>query len=172
MFKPKLPQQEQGFTLVEVSIAILITTLFVGVAMQGIVIAAIFKTKAQEYTEATTWIREDLENLQFSASEYVNSTRCVATAPNNGYADGLRDLLSGIIPETVNNNSLPESNNINSTKTNRAKKQYFLRRTTTPSSNPPYAVLEIIYDVSPIAGGSSIASLQSEVIPNGAFQCP
>lgn len=68
MFKPKLLQQSQGFTLVEVLVAILITTLFVGVTMQGMVIAAIFKAKAQENAEATTWIQEDLENLKYQAA--------------------------------------------------------------------------------------------------------
>lgn len=68
MFKTKLPLQNQGFTLVEVLVAILITTLFVAVAMQSIVIAAIFKAKAQENAEATTWIQEDLENVKSQAA--------------------------------------------------------------------------------------------------------
>lgn len=66
--KKRLKPAEQGFTLVEVLVAILITTLFVGVAMQTMVFAAIFKAKAQEYTEATTWIQEDLEqNVKYQA---------------------------------------------------------------------------------------------------------
>lgn len=69
MFKPKLIQQEQGFTLVEVLVSILITLLFVGVAMQAMVIAAVFKVRAQEFTEATTWIQEDMENIKYSAAE-------------------------------------------------------------------------------------------------------
>lgn len=68
MFKPKLLQQEQGFTLVEVLVAILITLLFVSVAMQTIVIAAVFKVRAQEFTEATTWIQEDIENVKYNAA--------------------------------------------------------------------------------------------------------
>lgn len=67
MFKLKLPQQEQGFTLIEVLVAILVTTLFINVAMQAMVFAAIFKVKAQEYAEATTWIQEDLENVKYQA---------------------------------------------------------------------------------------------------------
>lgn len=68
MLKPK-PQQNQGFTLVEVLVAILITTLFVSVAMQAMVIAAVFRVKAQEYAEATTWIQTDLEaTVKYQAS--------------------------------------------------------------------------------------------------------
>lgn len=68
MLKPKLSQPNQGFTLVEVLVAILITTLFVTVAMQAIVFAAIFKVRAQEYTEATNWIQSDLENVKYQAA--------------------------------------------------------------------------------------------------------
>lgn len=67
--KKKLKPAEQGFSLIEVLIAILITTLFVSVAMQAMVIAAVFKAKAQEYAEATTWIQEDLEeNVKYKAA--------------------------------------------------------------------------------------------------------
>ncbi|HCF30012.1 MAG TPA: hypothetical protein DEV81_23060 [Cyanobacteria bacterium UBA11049] len=69
MFKSKLPQHEQGFTLVEVLIAILITTIFISIAMQAMVIAAVFKVRARQVAEATTWIQEDLENVRFQAGK-------------------------------------------------------------------------------------------------------
>lgn len=61
-FNKRLKLAKQGFTLVEVLVAIVIATIFIGVAMQMTVFAALFKVKAQEYAEATTWIQEDLEN--------------------------------------------------------------------------------------------------------------
>lgn len=70
MFKWKLPKQEQGFTLVEVLVAILIATIFVTIAMQMMAIAAVFKVRAQEYAEATTWIQEDIENVKYTAANY------------------------------------------------------------------------------------------------------
>lgn len=68
MFKPKLPQQEQGFTLIEVLVAILITTVFVATTMQAMVIAAVFKARAKQYSEATNWIQEDLESVRQQAT--------------------------------------------------------------------------------------------------------
>lgn len=70
MLKPKSLQKNQGFTLVEVLVAILITTLFISAAMQTMVIAAIFKIKAQEFTEATNWIQTDLEEVKYKAANF------------------------------------------------------------------------------------------------------
>lgn len=179
MFKPKLPSQEQGFTLVEVLASIVIATVFVATALQAIVIAAIFQARAQEYTEATTWIREDLENLRFSASTYVDGARCSpGTFPNNGYADGFSDRLHDINQPngTFGTDTDPDSDTITPTKANNAGKEFRFRRISIPLDTPPYAVLIVSYDVSPRLSsttfGPSIATLQTEVIPNGAFECP
>lgn len=180
MFKPKLPQQEQGFTLVEVLVAILITTLFVAVSMQAMVLAAVFKARAQESAEATTWIQEDLENVKYQASRYKDNTECAPAIINNGYADGFRDSLL-----KLNNPTNDPANKIgNQTgsypeifeETSRTKKKFRLRRITNPVDVAPYNRLEVSYDVSPIIStntfGKSIANFYTEVIPNAAFQCP
>ena len=83
--KPKLPKQEQGFTMVEVLIAILIATIFVAVTMQMMALAAMFKVRAQEYAEATTWIQEDLESVKYEAAnlQYTSSLSADAAANNS-----------------------------------------------------------------------------------------
>lgn len=150
MFKPKLLQHEQGFMLVEVLVAILITSVFVTVAMQGMVLATIFKVRAQQYTEATAWIQADLENVKYQASQYNDNTKCAANSSDNGYADGLRDAITGS-PQTDTNVS-------EFSRSSRTSKPFIMRRTTTPSSTGPYNVLQISYDVSPTSGGSSLTS--------------
>lgn len=150
MFKPKLPQQEQGFTLVEVLVAILITTLFVAVSMQAMVLAAVFKTRAQESAEATTWIQEDLENVKYQASRYKDDTECDANNVDNGYADGFRDLLLGVSTNGTYSNL--------SSKTFRTNKAFITRRTTTPDNTDPYNLLQISYGVLPTFGSSSLSS--------------
>jgi prepilin-type N-terminal cleavage/methylation domain-containing protein len=297
MFKSKLPKQNQGFTLVEVLVAILITTIFVSVAMQAMAIAAFFKVKAQEYAEATTWIQEDLEQAKYQAANYqytsLTSTivnpigvaatdsfavndrlrissdsstytvngknsltltitptlgipqlnavvtginRCknsvlsanaaanvssinvasagsfaandqikvgsdtgtytistisgttlnltpnlgtnqgagavvviAATNSNKGFADGLRDWITGT-DITSNSNSIDISKT-----SNRTSKPFVMRRTTTISSTPPYAVLEVKYEVSSgttFNSSNIIADSYTEIIPNAALQCP
>lgn len=150
MFKLKLPKQEEGFTLVEVLVAILITTLFTATSMQAMVFAAIFRTRAQESAEATTWIQEDLENVKYQASRYKDDTECDANNVDDGYADGFRDLLLGVsINGTYSNLS---------SKSFRTKKAFINRRTTTPLDTSPYNLLQISYDVLPTFGNSPLSS--------------
>lgn len=262
--KKRLKPAEQGFTLFEVLIAILVTTLFISVAMQAMVFAAVFKVKAQEYAEATTWIQEDLEkvkyqaeNLQFpqttlptlpttvaagvslisinapdtsidnnfaqndtfrigldptnykintlpvisgtgltrklaltitptlvkaeAANALVVSIKmCNPSARNTGLADSLRDTITGS-NQTGNSNYVdnPPSSGNNQTNGNPllskfTNKPYSLRRTTTLSSDSPYNVLQIKYEVSPgttFDSSKVIATFDTEVLPNVAFQC-
>lgn len=71
---------DQGFTLTEVLVSILITTLFVATAMQAVVFAAIMKVKAKQYAEATTWIQQDLEGSVKSFASKLQSTSLRETA--------------------------------------------------------------------------------------------
>ncbi|MBE9018092.1 prepilin-type N-terminal cleavage/methylation domain-containing protein [Chroococcidiopsidales cyanobacterium LEGE 13417] len=73
MFKKKPAKPEQGFTIIEVLIAILIALVFVTVAMQMVVIATMFRVRAQESAEATTWIQEDLEDIKYQAANYQSA---------------------------------------------------------------------------------------------------
>lgn len=224
MFKSKLPQQNQGFTLVEVLVAILITTVFVAVAMQAIAIAAVFKARAKQYTEATNWIQEDLENVKSQATlplpsttlttatgsalvvasiarfevgdqlkvgtdstnnviqsinpststinlnatlgstpssgasvEVIKSIRCNATTADTGFGDYLNDNMPALSP--------------GDTKTILGK-IYTLTRTPTVRDVAPYEVLKLTYSVTPQGSGSAIATTNTEVIPDAAFQCP
>lgn len=80
-FQKQMKPAEQGFTLFEVLIAILVITLFVSVTMQAMVFAAVFKVKAQEYAEATTWIQEDLENVKYQAENLQFPQTTLPTLP-------------------------------------------------------------------------------------------
>jgi prepilin-type N-terminal cleavage/methylation domain-containing protein len=244
--RKRLKSADEGFTLIEVIIAILIATVFVTVAMQIMVVAAIFKVKAQEYAEATTWIQEDLENVKYQADNLqfpkttltadaaaaastitistptddicnsfatndtfrvglettnykissngctlprpstktltisptlgqaqvtnaaaVATKMCSPSAQNAGLADYLRDR--------INSASTDSSSYNDSSKTFRTGKSFIMRKTTTISSDSPYSVLQVKYEVSEgstFVSSKIIASFNTEVIPNVAFQCP
>lgn len=59
----------QGFTLVEVAVSILVLTIFIGTAMQGLVLSTSFKVRAKQLTEANSWIQQDLEDVKAVASD-------------------------------------------------------------------------------------------------------
>ena len=82
MFKPKLPSPARGFTLVEVLVALLISTVFVATAMQAIVIAALFKVRAQQYAEATIWIQKDLESVKLQSAQLKYTTLIAVVGTN------------------------------------------------------------------------------------------
>jgi len=80
VLKPKAPEQERGFTLVEVLVAILIATIFTLAAMQALVVAAVFKVRAQQFVQATAWIQEELETVKDEAAKFKYTSLTAATA--------------------------------------------------------------------------------------------
>ncbi len=61
--------QSHGFTLVEVAVSMLILSIFIGTAMQGLVFSTSFKVRAKQLTEANNWIQQDLEDVKAVASD-------------------------------------------------------------------------------------------------------
>ena len=62
--------RQQGFTLIEVLVSMLIIVTFIAIALNLIVIAAIFKARAEQYDRAVVWIQEDLKQAIFIAQGY------------------------------------------------------------------------------------------------------
>jgi prepilin-type N-terminal cleavage/methylation domain-containing protein len=88
--------QDQGFSLVEVLIAILIASIFLLGALQALALQAVIKVRAERKAQATFWIQKDIESIKAAASDVVDDTtssRCRATTYNNGFAYKLRDNL-------------------------------------------------------------------------------
>jgi prepilin-type N-terminal cleavage/methylation domain-containing protein len=79
MLKLKLSNPEQGFTLIEVLAAILITTVFVATTMQMLAIAAVYKARAKQNSEAIALIQQDLESVK-SRAAILKTTTLTATA--------------------------------------------------------------------------------------------
>jgi len=67
--------QHQGFTLVEVLVAILISTLFVAIGMQAVVFSTVLRIRAQQIAQAMDWIQEDLEAIKGHAATQVPYTQ-------------------------------------------------------------------------------------------------
>jgi Tfp pilus assembly protein PilX len=160
----KLPRQDQGFALFEVLASVLIATIFIAVAMQALLLAALFKSRAEQRNEAVTWIQKDLENVKNQAKEYEKNTfpysvKCSAATPADGFAAGFLNSIGGT-PVTDGPRTLGGRN-------------FVLNRTADyATSSDPFKLLKLEYSVSPQDGGSAIATLSTEVIPDASFKCP
>jgi prepilin-type N-terminal cleavage/methylation domain-containing protein len=156
-------KQQSGFTLIEVLVSLLIVSSFVIVTMEALLLAAIFSSRAEQYDRSFIWIQEDLELVRFKASEYEKnafpSTKCSATDPANGLAAGLLSDIGGS-PKVMGPRFI-------------GGKELILTRTAVyATAVNPYKLLKIDYVVTPQAGGSAIATLSTEVLPNAALKCP
>jgi prepilin-type N-terminal cleavage/methylation domain-containing protein len=151
MLNPK-SQANQGFTLTEVLVALLITTLFIATAMQAMVFAAVFRVKAKQNAQAITWIQQDLEAVKYKATEGPTPNQLPYDSTKCGtYGTYLRDNLPPLSDGGT---------------TIIAGKTFTLSRSPSPNGN----VLQLTYSVVP-EGGSLIANLYTEVLPDAAFKC-
>ncbi len=64
--------------MMEVVVGILMVTLFTGIAMQSMAIATLLKARAQQYSEAISWIQQDLEDIKYQATIYKSTTLAAA----------------------------------------------------------------------------------------------
>jgi type II secretory pathway pseudopilin PulG len=149
---------DDGFTIIDVIVGILIASIFLLVSLQAMVLAAYSRVKAQESSEGILLIQQDLEEVRFKATTSQlakTDALCNATTATTGYAQTLKTSL-GSYPKTVS---------INGTK------QYTLALTSTPSGVAPYNVLQLKYEATPVGTATKVAELYTEVIPDAAFQC-
>jgi type II secretory pathway pseudopilin PulG len=162
----------QGFTTVEVLVAMLLTLIFTIIAMQAIVMATAIKVRGQELSEATNWIQTDVESVKAVANQLsynattstytLNPSLCTATSATAGYAKNLQDQ-----------SAIGASNNISKASV-LGSRPYILRRETRIKDEAPYSVLEVnygVYKAADTAYASAIAKFYIEVIPGASFSC-
>ena len=194
--KSKLQRStEEGFTLLETLVAMLVATTFVAATMQAMVIAAYSRIRAQETSEATTLIQEDLEEVKFIAtkerynpSETELDNRCDANGDNDrkfdkndanrdeGLADGLRDEVWEETERDRYKRNRKRYKTIYRREVESDEieigKNYVLKRTLNIPDKEPYNVLELEYEViNPQEDEDPVAEMYTEVIPDAAFEC-
>jgi Tfp pilus assembly protein PilV len=181
----KCQQNVQGFSLIEVLVAALLTLALTGVAMQTIVAAAAVRVRAQESSEATNWMQSDFANIQpiangedmgycptgstvtgcsgISNNYRTNEAKCNASSEASGYANDLKTLLGA-----------QTDLDAETTKSNIGKRPYLVRRTTSVKNSAPYATLAVTYNVyrGTSATGTPMNTFYAEVIPGVALACP
>ncbi len=158
----------QGFSLIEVLVALMVAMIFITVMLQMFVAAAFFRSKGDQYNQAFNWIQEDYEMVFSRASLYEAnvepaSTFCTATTPANGIAANfVSDTARGLGGTTVNIGPRTFGG-----------KSFLLTRTGDyVNSEDPYKLLKITYAVTPTDGGAAVANINTEVNIYAGFKCP
>ena len=173
----RLQPQEAGFTLSEVIVAILLVTTFVAVAMQGLVVAMLLKSKAVQIAEANRWVQADLEQIrrQTALSQLPlnpHQSRCHPASIDAGFADLVRDNLAGGNVTGAADyllNPLVETSPMGKT--------FQIARTVSIPATPENAAAKILgiqYTVTPSNGSTlqqPILHFYTEVMPDAALYC-
>lgn len=158
----------QGFSIIEVLVALMVAMIFITVTLQLFVAAAFFRSKGDQYNQAFNWIQEDYEMAFNRASDYEANVEpasafCAATTPVNGLAANfLSDTARGLGGTTVKVGPRTFGG-----------KSFLLTRTGDyASSENPYKLLRLTYTVTPTDGGAGVANINTEVAIYAGFKCP
>jgi type II secretory pathway pseudopilin PulG len=168
---------EAGFTLSEVILAILIVTIFVTVALQGMVVAMLLKSKSLQLSEANRWVQMDVESIrsQITATQLpfgAHQNLCRPQTADLGFADLIRDnLAGGNVTGTADYDLAPLVTTSVTSKTFQIARKLSIP---TAPENAGAKILGIEYTVSPSNGASleqPILHFYTEVMPDAALQC-
>lgn len=224
-------QVSQGFTLTEVMVGALIMVILTVNLQAMVVYAGMFRLKAKNSSDSRAWVQQDLENVQFDASQFSFASLTAAASASSGSISVNRTSLGGITLAVGDNLKIGTDPRLHRVSTvgsttvsftpslsvsqpsgaqvvvlgsSSAKKlcnattsaqslatafaadldpvinsskqlggvPYTLTRTATLVNTAPYQILKLSYSIAPSAGGMSIMSLQTEVFPNAALNCP
>lgn len=147
----------QGFTMLEVLAALMISFAFLMGALNGITMAVWMQVKAERQAQANYWIQQDLENVKYLAGTQTADPTNRCNKPfSSSYAGALQTTLGA---STTLTKAL-------------ANKSYQLIRTTGGSNSNPQ-LLTISYTVrEPNDNTRTLATLYTEIIPAPAMACP
>jgi type II secretory pathway pseudopilin PulG len=181
--RKKKHQTTEGFLLIEVLVAIVLTLVLTGISMGVVVMATAIKVRGDELSDATRWIQEDIEDIKAKANEidavvntdpvqYTTLTRCSPTGSSNGYADLLmtQARANSLNKSTTNTTGIINASDTFIKTSASGTRNYNLVRTATISTVAPYNTLELTYAVNKTSG-TTISNSYAEIIPGASFYC-
>ncbi|WP_324281493.1 hypothetical protein VKI22_09650 [Cyanobacterium aponinum UTEX 3221] len=160
---------EEGFSILEVLVTILVITGFVLGSLQATVLATLLRVQAQDKQDTINWVQQDLELIRYrifildydgSSNTYTSDATACA---NETYGDRLKTDLITDFPETSSNVLIND-------------KEYTIKRTYTVNGNTLQISYQTEYDPDhPRYKGSSadniVTKLSTEGLPNAVLNC-
>ena len=170
----------QGFTMLEVLAALMISFAFLMGALNGITMAVWMQVKAERQAQANYWIQQDLENIRSQA--VLPETDAIYTSPSGGVTACTPSTSS--TPNTCCPQTTPtynagfarrlEAKVDATTPVNRTimGKSYTMTRNTS-GTDPNPQILTINYTIGETSDNTrTLANLYTEIIPAPAMACP
>jgi prepilin-type N-terminal cleavage/methylation domain-containing protein len=153
---------QQGFTMFEVLIALMISFLFLTGTLNAMVMATVMRVRAERQAQAGYWIKEDLERVRSDAAAFSDTSNCTNTPPNVGVdyavsgtmaaADGIPSMVASTKTILGRNATMTRQVAANG---NVISLTYTVRNTEITDTNK-----------------NILASLYTEVLPAAALSCP
>jgi prepilin-type N-terminal cleavage/methylation domain-containing protein len=175
MSKFKLRQPQQGFSLLEVMVAILMMTGFLLSSLQLMVYAALLRVEGKEESEAIMWIREDSDYIRYLGSQLS------CAAPGGSYG---QPLLAAIVAnDSTITSDTQTSAQPKSLSNSSSGRQYTLKRIQSNTGDDPN-VVKLTYGVDYNGDGKTcdpsnnstwdncVVTNHVEIIPDVVFNCP
>lgn len=142
---------EQGFTMFEVLIALMISFLFLTGTLNAMVMATVMRVRAERQAQASFWIKEDLEVVRALAADYTDPD------DDDACSDGIGQAFNADVIA-----SLPDPGN-----------RTILGRTVTlerEEDDDGGSVSTLLYTATD-EEGNVLATLYTEVLPAAALDC-
>ncbi|MCM1983073.1 PilW family protein [Lyngbya confervoides] len=162
------PAGNQGFSLVEVMVSMIITLSFLMITLQIFLSAAYLRARSTEYNETYNWIQEDFEQVLTKAKAYQvqvkpYSSQCGAANPDNG-------LAAGFIADSAD--GLGGSSATLGTRTYGGKNLELRRTASYNDTLDPNRLIKLQYAIVPPGGSPPVLELETKVVIYAAFNCP
>jgi prepilin-type N-terminal cleavage/methylation domain-containing protein len=162
MLRAGYQPKNQGFSLTEVVVSILVLSLFTLTSTSLMTYAAQGRVRARSGSELTDRIQLEMEQVRRAAKILSPSTShltaaCNATSATGSFAELLSnspDLPTVLSPATFSGRT------------------YTITRTLSVVNAAPYDRLSVTYTIAPqVSGDRETITMQTEVIPDAAFTC-
>jgi prepilin-type N-terminal cleavage/methylation domain-containing protein len=167
----------QGFTMLEVLAALMISFAFLMGALNGITMAVWMQVKAERQAQANYWIQQDLEMVKYQAATLTaDPTNKCTSFFSTSYARALqtKSEIQSFIVRTSASSSI-NGNIVTTTLTQPlVNKPYQITRITN-GSDTNSQLLTISYtvrDPNDNDPNKNLATLYTEIIPAPAMACP
>jgi hypothetical protein len=151
---------QEGFGLLEATVAALLSFLFVGIGANLVLTANLYKIKAKRNDVMNSLIRADIESIKYQSSKQNDLSKCTINTLT-GFASELQGNIGDSLP-------MPPITILGY--------KYILKRQANTITDPD--ILPISYSFAAQAPPGTLQSailpeykLTVQIIPNAAFQC-